>query len=98
MGSVRGLHPGVSKDLVQCPVEGCSQVKMRTDNWVLHMKSKVICGNDNKPVSQGSLQFRTASKDKQNHTLLFISGGFSLDNLPDPIVVEEPVKEKNQDI
>ena len=38
------------------------------------------------------------SKDKQNHTLLFISGEFSLDNLPDPIVVEEPVKEKNQDI
>ena len=96
----KGLHPGVSKDLVQCPVEGCSKVEMRRDNWVKHMKTKVICGSDNKPVSQGSLQFRNASDDKKNHTLLFLNGGFSLDNLPSPIVVEKAVKEthRSQDI
>ena len=93
----KGLHPGVSKDLVQCPVEGCSKVEMRRDK---HMKTKVICGSDNKPVSQGSLQFRNASDDKKNHTLLFLNGGFSLDNLPSPIVVEKAVKEthRSQDI
>ena len=98
MGRVKGLHPGSSKDIVQCPVDGCIKVKVRRDNWIKHMKNQVIVGNDNKPVSQGSLQFKTASKEKQNHTLLLISGSFSLDNLPDPILVEEHVKDKNQDI
>ena len=54
MGRMKGLHPGVSKDLVQCPVNGCSKVKMRRDNYVGHMKNKVILGKDNKPVSQFS--------------------------------------------
>ena len=98
MGRKKGLHPGVSKDLVQCPVNGCSKVKMRRDNYVGHMKNKVILGKDNKPVSQGSLQFKTASKDKQNHTLLLISGSFSLDNLPDPIIVEEHIMEKENNL
>ena len=98
MGRVKGLHPGSSKDIVQCPVDGCIKVKVRRDNWIKHMKNQVIVGNDNKPVSQGSLQFKTASKEKQNHTLLLISGSFSLDNLPDPIIVEEHVMEKENNL
>ena len=94
----KGLHPGVSKDFVKCPVENCSKDKIRRDNWVSHIKNKVICGSDQKPVSRKSQEFRKASKDKQNHTLFFIDGGFSLDNLPSPPVVEETVKEKNRNI
>ena len=60
---------------------------------MLHIKNKVICGSDQKPVSRESLEFRKAKKDKKNHTLFFINGGFSLDNLPSPPVVEETVKE-----
>ena len=63
----KGLNPGVSKDLVQCPV-GCRVVKTRRDNWVSHIKNKVICDSDSKPVSWGSLQFKTTNKHKQNFT------------------------------
>ena len=91
----KGLHPGVSKDFVKCPVENCSKDKIRRDNWVSHIKNKVICGSDQKPVSRESQEFRKASKDKQNHTLFFIDGGFSLDNLPSPPVVEEKTHQEN---
>ena len=95
----KGLNPGVSKDLVQCPVEGCSVVKTRRDNWVSHIKTQVIWGPDKKPVPRESKDFKTnKNKDKQNHTLFFINGGFSLANLPSPILVEETVKEKTREI
>ena len=42
MGRVKGLHPGSSKDIVQCPVDGCIKVKVRRDNWIKHMKNQVI--------------------------------------------------------
>ena len=95
MGRKKGLHPGVSKDLVQCPVDGCSKVKMRRDNYVGHMKNKESLA---KITSRFHSFFKTASKDKQNHTLLLISGSFSLDNLPDPIIVEEHVMEKENNL
>ena len=44
MGRVKGLHPGSSKDMVQCPVDGCIKVKVRRDNWIKHMKNQVIVG------------------------------------------------------
>ena len=37
MGRVKGLHPGSSKDMVQCPVDGCIKVKVRRDNWIKHI-------------------------------------------------------------
>ena len=46
MGRVKGLHPGSSKDMVQCPVDGCIKVKVRRDNWIKHMKNQVIVGNE----------------------------------------------------
>ena len=39
MGRVRGLHPGSSKDVVKCPVDSCSKVKVRRDNWVKHIQT-----------------------------------------------------------
>ena len=71
--------------------------KERFTSWSLQGLGPVSC-RWLQQDSQGSLQFKTASKDKQNHTLLLISGSFSLDNLPDPIIVEEQVMEKENNL
>ena len=98
MTKPKGLNPAVGKDMVQCPVPGCSKTNIRRDNWQNHMKNKVIC-EGKKPVSISSALFKNANKDKRDHTRFFIDGGFSLDNLPSPVVIEEQIKvTKSKDI
>ena len=100
MPKPKPINPGIGKDNVQCPVPGCPKTSIRRDNWQHHIKNKVILESDDKnPVSVQSPLFKKANKDKKDHTRFFIDGGFSLDNLPSPVVIEEHIKvTKSKDI
>ena len=92
MPKPKPINPGIGKDNVQCPVPGCPKTSIRRDNWQHHIKNKVILESDDKnPVSVQSPLFKKANKDKKDHTRFFIDGGFSLDNLPSPVVIEEHI-------
>ena len=71
-----------------------SKVKMRRDNYVGHMKNKEILGKDNKLVSQ----FSSLKPQAKTSKITLSCSSFSLDNLPDPIIVEEHVMEKENNL
>ena len=66
MGRVKGLHPGSSKDMVQCPVDGCIKVKVRRDNWIKHIHTYIHEGlaGDLRVLPSGGFQLSQAKKRK----------------------------------
>ena len=73
MGRVKGLHPGSSKDMVQCPVDGCIKVKVRRDNWIKHIHTYIHEGlaGDLRVLPSGGFQLSQAKKNQNEQGKLF---------------------------
>ena len=78
MGRVKGLHPGSSKDVVKCPVDSCSKVKVRRDNWVKHIQTVGTSKTQAKKKAFKVIYERIRHEGLAGDLRVLPSGGFQL--------------------